>query len=1696
MSYRKTLSLILLQFCLSVSFTTLLLGQKVENNASVSRYEQNKIRVKLTPNAIGEFCKLHKNKSVKDNLQLGSNKIDILNECYQVRSLKRVFPYSPKYETRHIKHGLHLWYELEYIGSEIPEKVAEKFSEISDFQIAKPIRRKALPYETFKKYTPVLNTINNTTSNFSDPLLSQQWHYNNSGQTTGTVGADINLFDAWEISTGSSDVIVAIIDGGIDVDHSDLKDNLWVNEGEIPDNGIDDDNNGYIDDVYGYNFVYNNGDIEGTNHGTHVGGTVAATNNNGIGVGGVAGGDGSGNGARLMSCMTFSDIGGNGGFAQSFVYAADNGAVISQNSWGYTSPGVIDQEILDAIDYFIEEAGNYPGSPMQGGLVLFASGNDNGDNEYYPGYYEPIVAIGSTNHKDEKAWYSNYGSWVDISAPGGETSRTEEGVLSTLPNDTYGFYQGTSMACPHASGIAALVVSASNGDITNTRLREVLETSVDNIDGSIPDYIGKMGSGRMNAFLALNSLSDITLSTGTLVFEIEEGANRLDTTTLELSNTGINDIDFDFSNNGSEFSFNTTSGTIPSGDTVSIAIIFDGTNYSYGNYSPEIVLLVDREVTISTEIHIYQTPNLITDIDPFNMGSIYLGLTKTDYIEVFNDAYGALEITSISVSNAAFSIENQSITLPPYGNAFFEVTFSPTVSGEITGDIIFQTETSQYSIGIIGEGNIPLSITDSLSFTNLLEGHSIALSTTIINEGYGAFVIEDIQFSSEDISILNFDVENNTIDPLSSNILEIEYTGNTVGLINESITLVSSDSIIYEIPISGDIILNGSLTFDNPKELRILPETETSFLHTFSNNTNGVINFFFEDTYIYELLNNTLVKNDVSFIEGTVEPQKGEIDTRVGHPVLNGFGEDEYYLFIDSDEEYGPEFIWNDISEIGIPVYLGDDHGRRISNAQWNFKFYENEYDDISISSNGYLTFDHNEAGNIGNVQIPSTSGTNALIAALRTDLYPHSNSIHYLIDDQKLTVQYTDVRLYGSSSRRNTFQIVYHRNGEIFLYYKDIDCSSYSTGIENEDGTIGLQVAYNTDYLKDNFAIKIKPVNSNIVLPEETHFTLNAQEEIDINFLVNTQDLEFNTLIEGSLSIQTSSVFNPTYNFDVNIDLSSDLPYFNREISDLHLHVNDAVSLVLSEYVASTSDLEFEINYEENDSINVVLENGTLTLAATDLFVEDISFEIIATNEFGSDVQSFKASILMEAPHLIAEIDDRVIITNTYDTLNLSDYFVSSNEITYSYEYLNNQYFVSSLENDRLILNYHSETDNPSQLRILASTFHDGITYTESDTFNIEFIDNMPEIVSMIGAQSLSVGDTLKLFLPDYFSFSMEQESNEFTFSYATEGIEIWYNNDSLFITSETVLTTDNPIIVWARTNGHSVLQAFNVEFTNSLPTTDLIDIVASIDEEEVIIFNPYDHFIDLDGHELTFEINVQDTTIISQAVLTDSIFTFDIQKIGETTIEVIVSDTYSISYYTIDVIIEGIDRSIIQITDLDDLEIDINDYQNWNIDLSNYFSGVDLSFDVSVEDTEIVSVTSLSDFDFLFNLNKGGSTVVNINVTNSFGASLNASFTITVVGSLTTAIDDDYFTIELYPNPAQEFVFIELDNKGFENTEFVIFNTVGHRVESILESKTTKNGLMTYKINISEIPSGMYFIQLLINKQTTITPYKFIKN
>jgi thermitase len=313
----------------------------------------------------------------------------------------------------------------------------------------------------------------------NDELFSNQWSFHNIGQSGGTPGADIDASGAWNISTGSSSVIVAVIDTGVLYNHTDLSSNIWNNTGEIPGNGVDDDSNGYIDDIRGWNFIANTSDpIDDHGHGTHVSGTIGAVGNNTFGVAGVNWQ------VRIMPLKTF-DTAGSGDTTtaiKAIGYANANGATVISNSWGGPEYSQALNDIINA-------------SPA---VIVCAAGNtatNNDNSPVYPASYNGsnTISVTATDQNDALAWFSNIGpNSVDLAAPG-------TNILSTYKDGNYSSMSGTSMATPHVSGVAALL-KAKNLSLTSGQIKKIVLSTVD----PKPSLSGIVASGgRLNAYKAV-----------------------------------------------------------------------------------------------------------------------------------------------------------------------------------------------------------------------------------------------------------------------------------------------------------------------------------------------------------------------------------------------------------------------------------------------------------------------------------------------------------------------------------------------------------------------------------------------------------------------------------------------------------------------------------------------------------------------------------------------------------------------------------------------------------------------------------------------------------------------------------------------------------------------------------------------------------------------------------------------------------------------------------------------------------------------------------------------------------------------------------------------------------------------------------------------------------------------------------------
>lgn len=413
-----------------------------------------------------------------------------------IMNMERLFPDAGKFEARTRAEGLHLWYTIRFDESQSITKAAGDLSAIPGIAIIDPVPQISIVGnpEVTEYITPSAAPSASSSAVFNDPMLDKQWHYYNDGSSSGSQsGCDINVVPVWRTyTTGNPDVIVSVVDGGIDYNHEDLAANMWH----------DPEDNRRV----GYNFCTDNYSISPYDHGTHVAGTIAAVNNNGIGVCGIAGGNAQAGepGVKLMSCQIFSYNNGSGSGEKAIKWGADHGAVISQNSWGMTSPMHTPEALKAAVDYFTKYAGfdenGKQVGPMAGGLVIFAAGNDD-SIEPYGSDYETMLTVTSVGADYMRAYYSNYGDWCDIAAPGGDYKKGNQ-IISTLPGNQYGKMQGTSMACPHVSGVAALIVSKKGGQgFTNKALRDLLVNNTTDISAYNRNY--NMGSGLVNAYKAI-----------------------------------------------------------------------------------------------------------------------------------------------------------------------------------------------------------------------------------------------------------------------------------------------------------------------------------------------------------------------------------------------------------------------------------------------------------------------------------------------------------------------------------------------------------------------------------------------------------------------------------------------------------------------------------------------------------------------------------------------------------------------------------------------------------------------------------------------------------------------------------------------------------------------------------------------------------------------------------------------------------------------------------------------------------------------------------------------------------------------------------------------------------------------------------------------------------------------------------------
>ncbi|MBR5771247.1 MAG: S8 family serine peptidase [Alistipes sp.] len=523
-----------------------------------------------------------------------------------VESVRPVFNMAINADKKR-ERGMHRWFVVEFAEDTPVESVAQRYAAMKEVERVEYAMAFVRPEVNVVPVNEVAATRSGSEP-FNDPMLPLQWGLHNEGSaeifSSAYAGADINAYEAWKYATGNPKVVVAVVDEGVKYTHPDLAANMWTNTAELNGaEGVDDDGNGYVDDIYGLNTIEQNGNISWDNirydsegnyigdvgHGTHVAGIIAAVNNNGEGISSIAGGSGNGDGVRIMSVQMFQESLGadNIRIAAGIEYAADMGAAILQCSWGQSVMWIGDEGYeantgsiyIAAIKYFVECSDN---EVMDGGVAIFAAGNEGLNYTSYPGAYNQFISVAAYAPDGLPTGYTNYHYGCNIAAPGGDFEYVDGvlnpygAILSTVPSETpdvynngktfygsdYAYMTGTSMACPFVSGVAALALSSAVDHgirLTNDDLYDIICSSVSDIDhrlyGSktvytysgkvsqivLDDYRGKMGIGMVDALYAVSGMHGLKRVAASLNTSTYININE----TISDGKLGIKILDFE-----------------------------------------------------------------------------------------------------------------------------------------------------------------------------------------------------------------------------------------------------------------------------------------------------------------------------------------------------------------------------------------------------------------------------------------------------------------------------------------------------------------------------------------------------------------------------------------------------------------------------------------------------------------------------------------------------------------------------------------------------------------------------------------------------------------------------------------------------------------------------------------------------------------------------------------------------------------------------------------------------------------------------------------------------------------------------------------------------------------------------------------------------------------------------------------------
>ncbi len=1025
----------------------------------------------------------------------------------------------------------------------------------------------------------------------NDPKMIDLWGLHNSGQTGGNDDKDIDAFEAWDLQTGSKDVLVGVIDTGVDRSHIDLAANMWTNAEEIPGNGKDDDGNGFVDDVHGWDFYDNdNNPTDGGSHGTHCAGTIGAVGNNGKGVVGVS---------WNVSMVGIRFLGPMGGYTSDAVksinYATKIGVALTSNSWG---GGGFSSSLKNAIDNagkkgigFVAAAGN--------------SAYDNDSTPSYPASYESenIISVGAHDHKGKIAWFSQWGKKsVDLFAPG-------VNVVSTVPGNKYASFNGTSMATPHVSGAYATIL-ASNPTWTVVEVKNALLNSTDPETGLANKCVT---GGRLNLFQALSEESPEENLISVTPSDIDLGTVSINQTVefeFILSNPGNADttvqaVYIDLENSPFSVSLDTPLELEPTfGIAGKIKFSSDQEGIHKANLVVESNAKNEPKLVIPLLAEVTTTP--ILEASP---NSMHFGLMqdekKTQNLTLSNLGDGVLNFT-VSVQNADWlAINSQQGSIDPAGSVNIGVKANASLLTEdsATANLVIESNDAVSPKTVItvtadklGAGKGLAFIPGVVNFTETFVGQVTQSPLSILNAGTEKVTVSKFVFMNSAFSHgleLPFELEaGERIDTT------IFFKPGETGEYKSSALLLTSSFKSYKFELSGEAVIAPTLAYSPGQISESLNANEVKTISFKINNTGGSSLSWSIKGATTEL-GSSFKLGKVFGMEHFAPLEKGVSDNRMGSPIstLGGGPDFHGYSWTDSNDPAGPDYKWNDISASGeLLVELSKmDDGNQEIQLPFAVSFYGKEFEKAYINSNGYLTLG-SPSNQHGHFPIPSTMMPGNLIAPMAMDLNPATGGKIYVKKTaDRFTVQYDKVKDFAGLGEY-TFQAVLQSNGVIFFHYLSIPegVKPASTGIQNETGDAGLLVGYNNNQIESEMSVRVSTA------PKWLHIS-KSSGSIDAG---QSESLEIGLKAGMILTGNYESILNLTSNDPKN--LKSEVPVALTVKASKLLATNPAQLNFGDVEVGLSKTLEFTI-----------LNKGNAPVSLSNLKLQDTAFNsnLTATN-------------------------------------------------------------------------------------------------------------------------------------------------------------------------------------------------------------------------------------------------------------------------------------------------------------------------------------------------------------------------------------------------------------------------------------------------------------------------------------------------